>query len=361
MSKKITLSGGVGDEIKADALKAELPLDGSPVEITLSSIGGYISDGFMLHNLISQYPGEVTLILSGFVASIAAYVTTAVPRDKVSVFDDTVFMIHNAMGVAVGDHKAMVEEAEILKRLDGLISGGYAKQTGKTQDEIIQLMGVGSDNKGSWFFGQEIIDAGFAGQLIASGKELNKGGSVAAAFNSYRDIEINPKRRALDMKAVAKMIEVTNQAPEPDTVPQKEEPMTKEELIAEAKKLGVTSEEFANAVGSKVYEELAAVKQVAGDDPVNTFKDLKKRERDIILSENFGPELDADGKVNELRDYANRALTNLSKESIEEFKKSPAAVRLAGERADEASETNSLGKKETKTDTVEGGLAVSPY
>jgi ATP-dependent protease ClpP protease subunit len=359
MAKKITLSGYVGGELTETILREQLPTDDSPVEFTLSSMGGYVSEGIVIHNMIREYKGEKSIVLSGIVASIASYISMAVPKKDRYVYDNTVFMIHNAMGGNFGDHRVMAEESALLRKMDNLIASAYAAESGKTKEEILDLMGVGSDNKGSWFFGQEIIDAGFADNLIESGETLEKDGAVAVAVNGMRNMSIDTKKILEDYRAVAKILEsqLPEPAPKPEPVqPKKDKPMEKTELLAECKKQGVTLDEVAQAIGAKDLDMLNSVKQVAGDDPVKAFNDLKDRERKVFLTENFGPEKYENGTENTLRAYASKVLVEMTNEAIEAFKKDPVAVQLAGAKADVDSHVNQIGK--TDKQGADTGAAV---
>jgi ATP-dependent protease ClpP protease subunit len=83
-----------------------------------------------------------------------------------------------------------------------------------------------------------------------------------------------------------------------------------------------------------------------------------------ILTEEFGPEKDANGVVNNLRTYAGKMLAGVKSADIaakvEEFKKDPIALKLAGERMDANSDQNLFGRHEGGEDSKPGAWLKAP-
>lgn len=100
--------------------------------------------------------------------------------------------------------------------------------------------------------------------------------------------------------------------------------------------------------------------------------DLEKVESDRVtnkLAAEFGPEKLDNGVVNNLRSYANAMLKGVKfaelSARLEEFKKDPIALKLAGERMDVNSDQNLIGvseglnKQEKKVDMMLAGVKVT--
>ncbi|MGV0961792.1 MAG: head maturation protease, ClpP-related [Limnohabitans sp.] len=156
--KTITLSGDIGWEITPEMVRNELAAaDGGDVEISISSRGGLVGAALEIYNMLKNYPGQVTAVLSGYAMSAASYIPMA--ADKVIAEDNAVMMIHNAQGVAIGDHNEMAKFSGILKGLSGLLAGAYASFTGKPRKEIDALM-----DAETWLYGEDIVAAGFASE-----------------------------------------------------------------------------------------------------------------------------------------------------------------------------------------------------
>ena len=100
--KIIPISGIIGWDISAKEIRAALDTaGGEEIEVQIASPGGFIYDGLEIFNLIRNYKGAKSTRLMGMAASMASYIAMA--GDRVIAEDNSIFMIHNAWGGAVGD------------------------------------------------------------------------------------------------------------------------------------------------------------------------------------------------------------------------------------------------------------------
>lgn len=180
MNNKYRIEGAIGWDSSAKDLANFLASSSGDVEITVSSPGGLVGEALEMFNLIRNYPGKVTAILSGYAMSAASYIPMA--ADEVIAEDNAIMMIHNAQGLAWGDHNLMFKTGNIMKGMSALIGNAYAKFTGKNKEEIAGMM-----DAETWLFGEEIQDAGFANYTRKS-EEEKEGEAVEAearlAFSS---------------------------------------------------------------------------------------------------------------------------------------------------------------------------------
>lgn len=116
----------------------------------------------------------------GLAASMASYI--AMVGDRVTAEDNSVFMIHNASGFAMGDYKTMRKTADIIEGLSNLLAKKYMDRTGKSLDEIKTLM----DDE-TFLFGDEIEKGGFVDEIIKTEKEKDKNTAVALASVAITD------------------------------------------------------------------------------------------------------------------------------------------------------------------------------
>ena len=177
---EITLSGDVGWEITASSLKSSLEeANGEDITVRISSRGGLVGEGLEIFNLIKNYPGKTTAILSGFAMSMGSYIPMSF--DEVVAEDNAVMMIHNAQGITWGDHNEMFRYGAILKGLSSILANGYTKFSGAEVSAISAMM-----DAETWLYGKEIVDSGLANKMISSGdEESNKDGATAAAKTAF--------------------------------------------------------------------------------------------------------------------------------------------------------------------------------
>jgi ATP-dependent protease ClpP protease subunit len=181
MTKKLSLSGVVGWDFGAQDVRDFLrDANGADVEFICSSPGGLVSVGIECFNLIRNYPGKTTAILSGYAMSMMSYIPLAC--DEVVAEDNAVYMIHNARGGVWGDHNDILSYGTYVKGLSGLLGKQYVKKTGKAQAEITEMM-----DKETFFFGEEMVEAGFVDRIIATEKDKDKDTALFAAQAVFAD------------------------------------------------------------------------------------------------------------------------------------------------------------------------------
>lgn len=175
--KRHNISGVIGyDAMATDLNRFLAESKGEDVELIISSPGGLVGEALDMFNAIRRYEGKTTAILSGYAMSAASYIPMA--ADEVHVEDNAVMMIHNAQGIAWGDHNELDKTAKIMKGLSAILGQAYSKFTGKDKEEIAAMM-----DAETWFFGEEIVVEGFAHSSIAreSEQDSDKEGTTAQA------------------------------------------------------------------------------------------------------------------------------------------------------------------------------------
>jgi len=196
--KRIEISGVIGWDATPEMLREQLnEANGNPVELVVSSPGGFVAPGIEMFNLIRNYEGETTARLAGFAMSMASYIPLA--ADRVVAEDNAVYMIHNARGGVLGDHNDILKYGNFVKALSNLLASAYFKKTEMSADEIRQLM-----DEETYYFGQEMVDAGFVDELIETDSDSNDDSAKAAAVVAFKDCQ---ERMAKDHEAVKEDID----------------------------------------------------------------------------------------------------------------------------------------------------------
>lgn len=159
MAVEITLEGEIGWEIDAWLVKNALrEAKGEDIRVIWSSPGGTVFQGITIFNLFKNYPGKVEFHIVGLAASMGSYIPLA--ADKVTAERNAVFMIHNARSYASGDHNVMLKRAALLEGLSNLLAKQYVVTTGRGLEDIKSEM-----DAETWFFGDEILTAGFVSAM----------------------------------------------------------------------------------------------------------------------------------------------------------------------------------------------------
>jgi ATP-dependent protease ClpP protease subunit len=151
--------GGAGTfQEFASELRALGPCPELRVEI--HSYGGSVIVGKGIHDKLLEHPANKTAIIYGVCASAATY--AALACQKVQIPANSFFLIHNSSGICMGNASDMQRCAENLEVCDESIANLYASRTGKSVDEIRDLM-----DKDVWVTGTEAFEIGLADEVIS--------------------------------------------------------------------------------------------------------------------------------------------------------------------------------------------------
>jgi ATP-dependent Clp protease protease subunit len=190
----INLHGVVGWDIDAKAFSETLDNTTGDILLDLNSGGGYITDGVAIYNKIRAYDkGEITTRVS-YAASMMSQIALA--GDKVQVYPNSIFMMHNAQGGAYGDYREMDKRSKLLKSMTNMLAKTYEKKSGKEANEVLQMM-----NDDTYLFGQEIIDQGLA-DVILDDSESDENRTKDEAI-AYASLQLEAVNKALKEENVS--------------------------------------------------------------------------------------------------------------------------------------------------------------
>lgn len=134
-------------------------IDGQDVDIEINSPGGYIYPASEIYTALMQHKGNVNVTITGRAASAASVIAMA--GTKVSMSPTAQIMIHNVSATGSGDYRDFEHYAEQLKKSNDTIANAYMLKTGKTREEILDLM-----DYETWFTPEEAKEHGFIDEIM---------------------------------------------------------------------------------------------------------------------------------------------------------------------------------------------------
>lgn len=199
----LEIIGEIGWDVTAGEVRNKLKGMTGDIEVHIASGGGNVFAGVDMYNAIRSYDkGTTTAVISSIGASMGSYIPLAC--DKVVVHDNTSFMIHNASMGAWGDHNDLREAADFVEAVRDMLANAYMSKTGTDKEAMYPLL-----DKETWFFGQEIVDAGFADEIISTESNNDKSSSIASAkvsfLNCKKSTEAHMESSTIGEKMVAMM------------------------------------------------------------------------------------------------------------------------------------------------------------
>lgn len=145
----------------AEEVKSKGILTANHVTLRIHSGGGDVLEGFTIYNMLKGISGKLDIFIDGVAASIAS-VIACVPNASVHIPENGWFYLHEAWGGQVGESSDLRDYADFLDRNVSNMVAAYMEKTGKTEDEIRQLM----KKPGTWLDGRQAVEMGFADVLI---------------------------------------------------------------------------------------------------------------------------------------------------------------------------------------------------
>lgn len=156
---EMSLHGIVGIDITAQEVEEQLAQFEGDVLVNVNSAGGYITQGVAIMNAFRGYTSGKIIFRISFAGSMMTQIVMT--GDEVQVYENSIFFVHNAQGVAIGDHRELDRMGRSLKAMSLMLAKVYMVKTGKEKEEIVKLM----DNN-TTLFGSEIKEYGFADTVL---------------------------------------------------------------------------------------------------------------------------------------------------------------------------------------------------
>lgn len=149
-----------GQGVSAKGFVNELKALGgvNTINLRINSPGGSVVDGTAIFNSLKQHPAMIRAHIDGLAASMASLIAMA--GDEIIIAANSLFMIHNPHGLAIGEAAEMRKVADLLDKIKTNMVASYAERTGQTESDISALM-----DAETWFNGEEAVEAGFADSL----------------------------------------------------------------------------------------------------------------------------------------------------------------------------------------------------
>lgn len=137
--------------------------DVSEIELRINSGGGSVWDGLAILNTLRSHNAGVTAVVDGVAASAASFI--AVASDEVVMMPNSRLMIHDALGICIGQAADMLEYGAFLDETSDNIAAIYADRAGGTTQEWRKTMAE-KGLLGQWYSAQEAVDAGLADKVF---------------------------------------------------------------------------------------------------------------------------------------------------------------------------------------------------
>ena len=129
-----------------------------PLDLRINSAGGSVWEGMAIKTRLDEWKGKKTASIDGMAASVASWLPMSF--DEIRAPRHAQMFIHPAWGLVMGNAEDMRRQADELDKTSGQIAEMYARRTGMTPDECLELM-----NEQTLMTGEEAMKLGFIDRL----------------------------------------------------------------------------------------------------------------------------------------------------------------------------------------------------
>ena len=169
-SRTVIVAGPINDKLAQRTVAHLLALaedSDDPINMLISSPGGHVESGDMIHDVIKFIRPTVRCIGSGWVASAGALIFVGAAKVNRYCLPNTRFLLHQPSGGIRGTSTDMMIQAEQVRIMRERLNQIFADATGQTLEKIEQ-----DTQRDFWLTTQEALDYGLLGKVITSVNEL---------------------------------------------------------------------------------------------------------------------------------------------------------------------------------------------
>ncbi len=169
-SRNVIVAGEINDKLAQRTVAHLLALaeeSDEPINMLISSPGGHVESGDMIHDMIKFIRPTVRCIGSGWVASAGALIFVGAAKVNRYCLPNTRFLLHQPSGGIRGTSTDMMIQAEQVRIMRERLNQIFADATGQTLEKIEQ-----DTQRDFWLTTQEALDYGLLGKVITSVDQL---------------------------------------------------------------------------------------------------------------------------------------------------------------------------------------------
>ena len=169
-TRTIVISGEINSEVAEEVVKQLLLLESTgdePIKLIISSPGGHVDSGYLIHDMINFIKPEVKIIGAGWVVSAGVLIYLSGKKENRYALPNTRFMIHQPSGGTQGQASNMEITAKEIIRTRQKLNELIARETSKSVEEVEQHTG-----RDYWLNTQEALEYGIVNKIITSRDEI---------------------------------------------------------------------------------------------------------------------------------------------------------------------------------------------
>ncbi|WP_321503028.1 ATP-dependent Clp protease proteolytic subunit [Breoghania sp.] len=169
-SRTVLITGQISMELARDVcarLLALAQVSNDPITVIVSSPGGHVESGDMIHDTIKFITPKVRILGMGWVASAGALIYVSVPKEDRYCTPNTRFLLHQPSGGAGGPATDIEIQAREMLRMRERLNKIFSVATGQPLERIDK-----DTDRDYWMSPEEAIEYGLVGKVVTEASDL---------------------------------------------------------------------------------------------------------------------------------------------------------------------------------------------
>ncbi len=169
-SRMVLITGEINDKVARAATERLLAMAGEaddPITVLISSPGGHVESGDMIHDMIKYVKPTVRTLGTGWVASAGALIFVAAEKENRFCLPNTRFLLHEPRGGVGGSATEIEIQAREVLRMRERLNKIFAATTGQPLEKI-----EADTHRDFWMSAEEAVAYGIVSKIITSADEI---------------------------------------------------------------------------------------------------------------------------------------------------------------------------------------------
>jgi ATP-dependent Clp protease protease subunit len=169
-ARTILLTGGIDFKQAKRVCERLLALSSesdAPILLVISSPGGHVESGDMIHDMIKFVGAPVKILGTGWVASAGALIYSAAKKENRFALKNTRFLLHEPRGGVGGQATDVEIQAREIIKMRERLNQIFADATGKSLDQIKK-----DTDRDFWMSAEEAVEYGLVNKIVTHRGEI---------------------------------------------------------------------------------------------------------------------------------------------------------------------------------------------
>lgn len=169
-SRTVLVVGEINDRIArttTERLLAMAAESDDPITMIVSSPGGHVESGDMIHDMVKFVKPKVRMVGSGWCASAGALIYVSAEKEDRVCLPNTRFLLHEPRGGIGGSASDIDIQAQEVIKMRERLNRIFAEATGQSYEQIVK-----DTHRDYWMSAEEALKYGVVSRIITNISEL---------------------------------------------------------------------------------------------------------------------------------------------------------------------------------------------